>query len=757
MTAPLDLPPAGASDTPTLSPELLAQIPQTQAPAPDPTPALPASERVAVPGYEILGELGRGGMGVVYKARQVELNRTVALKMILAGGHASPAELARFRTEARAVARLQHPNIIQIHEVGEHDGLPFFSLEYCGGGNLEKKLAGTPLSPREAASLVRILAGAMQAAHDRGVVHRDLKPVNVLLAEDGTPKITDFGLARKLDEAGQTATGAVLGTPSYMAPEQAGGSKDIGPPADIYALGAILYECLTGRPPFRAATALDTLMQVVADEPVPPSRLAPKVPRDLENICLKCLQKEPHKRYATAQALADDLAAYLEGRPTVARPATRMERLGKWVRRRPAAAALAVLAVLAPVSLLVLGLFYNARLQQALADVAGREQQLRDTQADADRQQQAAGAANSEAKRLLQQADSLRLSALSSQALTDNPGLALLLAIEGAQRGQPRQAPHNSALLAALEQNRELHTFSTVQQTCLSTAFSQDGRRLAVNAGTDLSVWDISDPWKAQQVWKAAEFPFQGSSPVALSPDGRWVAKFHDGHLQKQYDDGSRKLFTDRVIQVWDTAAGSKRRWVLAGHTDRVSAVTFSPDSRNLLTGSWDGTARLWDLATGKPLAVLAGHSNSLAAALFTPDGSGVLTVSHGYVLTSPLPADFKADVTDPPDYTELAPWTGWINGAVFQGARPDDGVFARLWDVPSGKERVAFVWPEKGRSIDRFRSISAAFRADGRQVAFGFEVGSQRAGLWEAATGRPIHVFPIDWPVHQVAFSQDG
>jgi hypothetical protein len=180
---------------------------------------------------------------------------------------------------------------------------------------------------------------ALPADDERGVVHRDLKPANVLLAEDGTPKITDFGLARKLDEAGQTASGSVLGTPSYMAPEQAGGSKDVGPPADVWALGAILYECLTGRPPFKAATALDTLMQVLADEPVPPSQLTPKLPRDLENICLKCLQKEPHKRYATALGLGEDLAAYLEGRPTVARPATRMERLGKWVRRRPAAGA----------------------------------------------------------------------------------------------------------------------------------------------------------------------------------------------------------------------------------------------------------------------------------------------------------------------------------------------------------------------------------------------------------------------------------
>ncbi|HKI32549.1 MAG TPA: serine/threonine-protein kinase [Gemmataceae bacterium] len=216
----------------------------------EPTLAPPSMERAAVPGYEILGELGRGGMGVVYKARQAKLGRLVALKMILSGGHAGEADLSRFRTEAEAIARLQHPHIVQIHEIGEHGGLPYFSLEFCAGGSLEKKLAGTPLPPKEAAALVQTLARAMQAAHEKGVIHRDLKPANVLLAEDGTPKVTDFGLAKKLGEAGQTASGAVMGTPSYMAPEQAGGrSEQMSPLVDVYALGAILYECLTGRPP----------------------------------------------------------------------------------------------------------------------------------------------------------------------------------------------------------------------------------------------------------------------------------------------------------------------------------------------------------------------------------------------------------------------------------------------------------------------------------------------------------------------------
>jgi serine/threonine protein kinase len=285
----------------------------------------------------VLGELGRGGMGVVYKARQAGLNRTVALKMLLGGAFAGPGELARFQAEAEAVARLQHPNIVQIYEVREQDGLPFFALEFVDGGSLAGQLDGTPLAAAQAARLVQTLAGAMHAVHQAGVLHRDLKPANVLLTKDGTPKVTDFGLAKQLDggDSGQTRSGQILGTPSYMAPEQGEGRiKDMGPATDVYALGAILYECLTGRPPFKAATPMETVLQVIAVEPVPPSRFQPKLPRDLETICLKCLQKAPPRRYASAGELAADLGCFLEGRPVRARPTPAWERVIKWARRR---------------------------------------------------------------------------------------------------------------------------------------------------------------------------------------------------------------------------------------------------------------------------------------------------------------------------------------------------------------------------------------------------------------------------------------
>jgi serine/threonine protein kinase len=312
----------------------------------DGIPSLPVrGRRHALPtvaGYEILEELGRGGMGVVYKARQVRLNRLVALKMVLADEHAGTDVTARFLAEAEAVARLHHPHIVQIYAFGEQDGRPYFEMEYIGGGSLADGFGGTPWPARDASRLVETLARAVHEAHRLGIVHRDLKPANVLLATDGTPKVADFGLAKWLDiESGLTRTDHILGSPSYMAPEQAaGGSTPIGPTADVYALGTILYELLTGRPPFRAATALETLEQVKSVEPVSPSRLEPGLARDLETICLKCLRKEPARRYISAAELADDLQRFGAGEPIRARPVSAAERAWRWCRREPALAAL---------------------------------------------------------------------------------------------------------------------------------------------------------------------------------------------------------------------------------------------------------------------------------------------------------------------------------------------------------------------------------------------------------------------------------
>jgi eukaryotic-like serine/threonine-protein kinase len=371
-------------------------------------PAAMACEWPSVPGYEILGELGRGGMGVVYQAWQIGLQRIVALKMVLAGNQAGPKYLARFRAEAEAIGRLQHPNIVQIYDVGETAGRPYFVLEYVAGGTLAHYLQGKPQSVHAAARLVQTLARAVHAAHAHGVIHRDLKPANILLQESGVrsqesgknssrlpdsclrtpdlcPKITDFGLAKCADSGGAapalrgpTVTGELLGTPNYMAPEQATvPAQPIGPAADIYALGAILYELLTGRPPFTGESPLATVLQVVHDEPVSVTSLQPNVPRDLETICHKCLRKEPGKRYATALELADDLQRFRHDEPIRARPLRAVERLWRWVRRHPLAAGLLATGLLGPVVALPALWLLSARLVRDNAlDSAAQQAEL---------------------------------------------------------------------------------------------------------------------------------------------------------------------------------------------------------------------------------------------------------------------------------------------------------------------------------------------------------------------------------------------
>src|SRR5271157_5902327 len=315
------------------------------------------AELPQVPGYRVEALLGRGGMGVVYRAWHLRLNRAVALKMLLAGPCARPEELERFLREAQAVAGLHHPNIVQVYDVGDVEGRPYFTMEFVEGGNLADQIRGVPQPAHQAAARVETLAEAIHAAHQSGIVHRDLKPANILLTGDGTPKVTDFGLARRLEgDGGLTLSGVPVGTPSYMAPEQAQGKRQaIGPATDVYALGAILYELLTGRPPFRAESSTATLQQVLTDEPVSPTRLNRQVPRDLTTICLKCLSKEPHRRYASAAALGEDLRRFLRGEHIAARRAGRLERLARWARRSPAAAALLAITLLVATTLLGAG------------------------------------------------------------------------------------------------------------------------------------------------------------------------------------------------------------------------------------------------------------------------------------------------------------------------------------------------------------------------------------------------------------------
>jgi predicted Ser/Thr protein kinase len=506
-----------------------------------------------VNGYEIVGKLGRGGMGVVYKARQVGLERWVALKMLAAGAQADQEQLHRFRTEAEAVARLQHPNIVQIYEVGEQDGRPYMALEHVDGGSLARKLAGTPLPARQAARVTETLALAVHFAHQQGIVHRDLTPANVLLTADGAPKISDFGLAKFVISGGkgQTQSGAVLGTPSYMAPEQAEGkAREVGPGTDIYALGAILYELLTGRPPFEAETPLDTLRQVVSEEPVPPGQLQAKLPRDLETICLKCLAKEPAQRYRTAGELAADLKRWLVGEPIQARPVGAWERAVKWARRRPAVAALVGVTVVAAGVLLVTGLIYNARLRLLLEELAARQAALDRANAAVEREQQAARDASWQAQARLERVN--RADGLRHLGRGDLGG-ALTLFAEAIRTdpGDPeRQEANRIRFRATLQQfPRPVHALDH------------------------------------QDKVSYAEF----------SPDGRYLVTAGD----------------DRVARLWDTATGQALGPPLP-HTAAVWHATFSPDGRRVLTAGTDKTARVWDVATGQPLTPPLPHDGTV-------------------------------------------------------------------------------------------------------------------------------------------------
>jgi WD40 repeat protein len=552
--------------------------------------AATAADRPHIPGYEVLGELGRGGMGVVYRARQVGLNRTVALKMILAGAHAGAALVSRFRAEAETVARLKHPHIVQVYEVGETGGLPYCALEFCDGGSLADRLRRGPLPATEAARVTAKLAGAMHAAHLAGVVHRDLKPGNVLLASGeaspgvatpghGTtdhspltthqPKITDFGLAKCLGaEDSQTRSGDLLGTPSYMAPEQAEGRlKEIGPATDVYSLGAILYECLTGRPPFRAATVTETLDLVRHVEPLPPRQLQPKCPRDLGTICLKCLRKEPGKRYASAAELADDLRRFQGGEPIRARPVGLLERTVKWLRRRPALAALSAVVAVSVAALLGVSWWYFHNLGLAHGEVAGAR----------------ALAEEREYFRLVSQVRERRAEPQPgwTWASLDDLHRAAGLAPAGEHLAELRGEAAGALGGIDLRLRRVLKEGFTAD----CAVFRPDGRRLALGqfkarAGLLCAVLLVDPAGKEQDV----TLPFT-------------------------------------PLPVWDPGHGLVQ--------DGVRSLAFSPDGRWLVAGARSGMLHRWDLSRQPPVRVSwTGHKYGTDWLVFGPDGSALFSAS---------------------------------------------------------------------------------------------------------------------------------
>jgi serine/threonine protein kinase len=429
-------------------------------------PMIPESDR-SFGDYELLGRIARGGMGVIYKARQVCLNRVVAVKMMLPGLLVSEAEASRFQNEAEVIANLRHPNIVAVHEVGAHDGQRYFSMDYVEGQSLAAVVRDHPLPARTAARYVKVIAEAIHYAHQQGILHRDLKPSNVLLDKAGNPRITDFGLAKRLSSDSRlTTTGTVLGTPSYMPPEQADGkSRHLGPASDVYSIGAILYELLTGRPPFQAATPLDTILLVINTEPIAPRRLNPKLSRDLETICLKCLEKDPRWRYQSAQELADDLDRYLKREPIKARPISLLNRGWRWCRRNPwqttAAAALVLATLMAALWAIASQRIANISRQIPWQSLFEQVQSGR-----------VAGG----------QADSLKAPAEAPPVKSPD---GRLLASSGED--------HRTIRLLEISTGRELAQWEAHQVGVTALAFSPDGRTLA-SGGADgtMKLWDLS-------------------------------------------------------------------------------------------------------------------------------------------------------------------------------------------------------------------------------------------------------------------------
>ena len=714
--------------------------------------------------YELLEEIARGGMGIVFKARQRRPDRVVALKVILAGELASPKLVERFRTEAEAAASLEHAGIVPIYEVGEYRGYHFLSMRYVDGPNLGQALEGRPMAASRAARLLAGVARAVHYAHQRGILHRDIKPGNILLDARGEPHLTDFGLARMVEKEGElTLSGAVLGTPGYMSPEQAAGrTKHATTATDVYGLGTVLFEMLTARPPFTGETSLETVRQILEQDTPRPSVFNPVVPADVETICLKCLEKDPARRYESALALAEDLERWLRREAIRARPSTAWERWVKWMRRSPARAGLLATAALSFLLLTAGSLFFNVRL--AKARVLAEHHRGKAEESAGQNRQRLVRVSVSAGNGFLDERDYFRSLLWFTEALR-------------LEHGEPEhEFVHRMRIQETLRETPRLGQILFHSRDVKSLQFSPDGARLITGCDDrHARIWDVATgaslvrPMPHKGVVGAVTFSPEGSRVATFGNDG--VARIWNaasgkplspplrhreiGPLSTRFSpalafspSGDRLLSTFRstAAYLWNATNGAQVQEL--SHPGTVYDAAFSPDGRWVVTTCEDRQARLWDAASGEVRRSLH-HTNKLAWASFSPRGDRLLTVADrrvvwiwdlatGAAVCPPMFHDGRVrvlfQIAFHPDGQRIVT-TGWDNTA-------------RVWDANTGQQRIRLNHPGG--------VMAAEFSPDGEVIATACWDGSVR--LWEVETGLlKSSVLPQGAPLLKLAFSRDG